>query len=217
MECKDSVKAIISINREAKKNKHSFEDFLYLVMGDATGTSAVILLLAIIFYAASPVALFLVFGAYSGGMRWIITLVVITTLAIVAIYLMKKGLRRQEHRAGKSEAQMEFSGELSSLTEALERASMGYVYSQQLLRERLCEGILDKLGSARALSEDEMVDKLNSGETDFVGDDVLAKFLMKNRRGAEGWEETQHIAGKGKSKERGGKFMVEIKVILDLM
>ena len=82
------------------------------------------------------------------------------------------------------------------------------------MRERLCENIINKLALARDLSEDEIITKLEADDTEFVRDEILAKFLMMNRRGNKGWEDVQ-LAGKGKSTERGQRFMNEIEVILD--
>jgi hypothetical protein len=61
-----------------------------------------------------------------------------------------------------------------------------------------------------------MTDMLESGNADFVGDEFLAKFLLANRRGVQGWEDVRDHA-KGKSAERGRKFMLEIDEIMKSM
>lgn len=210
----DTVKASVVVERKREANKHAWEDFLYLMMGEATPGNAVMLILALIFFGMAPVLLMLFFANYSGGFRWLLTLAIVTFLGLVAVYLMKRGTRVRKASLEKVEVQTEFPGQLTEVTEAVDRGGAGYVYSQQMLRERLCEDIIDKVALLRDLSRDEIITMLEKGKTDFIGDELIAKFLLRNRRGSKGWEETQ-FAGKGKSAERGQKFMVEIELILD--
>ncbi|MCK5310126.1 MAG: hypothetical protein KAJ64_05715, partial [Thermoplasmata archaeon] len=113
----------------------------------------------------------------------------------------------------KKEVKTEFEGQLTEVAEAVERGSVGYVYSQQLLRERLCEDIIQKLALARDMSEEEILDELEAGNHDLIGDELLLKFLEQNSRGTKSWN--KDLVGQGKSTERGQKFMMEIEVILD--
>jgi membrane protein implicated in regulation of membrane protease activity len=208
------VQSSISVERKREGKKHAFDDILYLLMGDATIGNAIILVLTIIFFGTTPVVLILLFANYIGGMRWLLSLAIVTALGILALYLMKRGMKRKRKFDNKEEVQTEFPGQLTEVTDAVERGSIGYVYSQQLMRERLCEAIINKLALARDLSADEIITKLEKEDTEFIGDEILEIFLLDNRRGTKGWDETQ-LAGKGKSAERGKKFMIEIEVILD--
>ncbi|MFO7618498.1 MAG: hypothetical protein R6W91_02410 [Thermoplasmata archaeon] len=216
MDHESSLAEVLCAERSAKKDKHSFEDLLYTLMGDATPGNVVMLIFAMTFFAATPIAMLMLFGTYSGGMRWLITLGTIAMMGVVAILLMKRGLARQRSQSAPREAQTAFPGELTKLTEAIGRASSGYVYSQQMVRERLCEDMVNKLGMARDLGPDEMAAMLESGNTEFIGDPVLASFLLENRRGVKGWEDISTQA-KGKSAERGGKFMLEMDDIMKRM
>lgn len=208
-----TMQASVQIGRQREVNKHSFDDILYLLMGDSTIGNAVLLILTMVFFASAPVLLLLLFANYSGGMRWLLTLAMVTTLGILAVYLMKRGTMKSLVHEKRKDVQTEFRGQLTEVTAAVERGAAGYVYSQQMMRERLCENIINKLALARNLSTDEIITKLENGDTDFVGDDMLTKFLAKNRRGNENQEPI--LAGKGKSAERGKKFMSEIELILD--
>jgi len=207
------IQASISVKREREGNKHAFEDILYLIMGDASISSTLVLLITIIFFGTAPVLLILFFANYSGGMRWLISLGIVTFLGLLAIYLMKRGTRKKRVFDRKKDLQTEFTGQLTEVTEAVERGTSGYVYSQQIMRERLCENAINKLALARDMSEDEIITKLKKEDTEFIGDEILAKFLIKNRRGTKGWD--KNLEGKGRSTERGNRFMTEIEIILD--
>ncbi len=208
------VQSSISVERKREGKKHVLDDILYLLMGDDSITNAIIILITIIFFATVPVLLILLFANYSGGMRWLLTLAIVTALGVLALYLMKRGIQKKRTFDEKNDVQTEYPGQLTEVTDAIERGSVGYVYSQQLMRERLCENIINKLALTRDISADEIITKLEDNDTEFVADEILEKFLIKNRRGTSGWDDTQ-FAGKGKSAERGKKFMTEIEVILD--
>ena len=209
-----TVQSSISVERKREGKKHSFDDILYLIMGDATVTNAIILILTIIFFGTVPIVMVLLLANYSGGMRWLLTLAIVTVLGVLALYLMKRGTLKKRTFDKKNDVQTEFTGQLTEATDAIERGFLGYVYSQQLMRERMCENIINKLALARDLSADEIITKWENDDTEFVGDEILEKFLIKNRRGTSGWDDTQ-FAGKGKSAERGKQFMTEIEIILD--
>ena len=208
-----TVTSSISIERKREATKHTMDDILFLIMGDASFASAIILLFTIIFFGTIPVVMILLFANYSGGMRWLITLGIVAIMGFLAVYLMKRGTRQRPNYDKKKEVKTEFIGQLTETNDAVERGSIGYVYSQQLLRERLCEDIINKLALARDMSEEEIISNLEKDNYDIVGDEMLAKFLKKFRRGTKGWD--KDLVGKGKSDERGQKFMIEIEVILD--
>ncbi|MDO9537586.1 MAG: hypothetical protein Q7J68_04630 [Thermoplasmata archaeon] len=216
MEFESSVKAMVSAERGTKGKGHALEDILYIVMGEASLANAFVMICAMIFFATIPLAMIFLFGAYSGGMRWLITLGTITVMGFVAIYLMKRGTKSGRKGQADKKAQTIFPGELTGLTETVERGAAGYAYSQQVIRERLCESSLNKLGLARDLDLEEMIARLDRGEGSFVGDEVLARFIASNRRGTENGGD-QIAQAKGKSAERGRKFMIEIEDIIKRM
>ena len=213
MENDSVVRNHISVDRKRQAKKHTLDDILFLIMGDASIASALILLFTIIFFGTVPVVMILLFANYSGGMRWLLTLGIVAVLGFMAVYLMKRGTRRKRTYDDKKEVKTEFEGQLTEVAEAVERGSVGYVYSQQLLRERLCEDIIQKLALARDMSEEEILNQLEAGNHDLIGDELLLKFLEQNSRGTKSWN--KDLVGQGKSTERGQKFMMEIEVILD--
>ncbi len=208
------IQASISTKRKREVDKRTMDDLLYQVFGDVTIIDAIITILVMVTFATVPVVMLILFANYSGGMRWLLTLAMVAGLGILAVYLMKRGTIKRRTLNEKNDVKTEFKGQLTEVTEAVSRSSSGYVYSQQLLRERMCENIINKLVLARDLSEDEIIAKLKKKDTSFVGDEILEIFLLDHRRGTSGWEDTQ-FAGKGKSAERGKNFMIEIEVILD--
>jgi hypothetical protein len=213
MDYEASVKGCIVIDRRTEKKKHSFDDFLYMLMGDATPANILIMIFIVSFFAATPIAMLMLFGTYSGGMGWLITLGAITAMGLVAIYMMKRGIKRQAVLTDEREAKMSYPGELTGLTETFERAADGYVYSQQMIRERLCDITIDKIGLARDLDREEITSRLEKDDASFTDDKFLALFLKANRRGARDLDEAR-MHGKGRSKDRGAKFMLEIDEIL---
>jgi hypothetical protein len=216
MDYESSVMGCVSIDRRVEKKKHSFDDILYMLMGDATPGNILVMIFTVSFFAATPLAMLLLLGTYSGGMGWLITLGAITAMGLVAIYLMKRGIKRQVIAEKMPEAKLSYPGELTGLTETFERAADGYVYSQQMIRERLCDITIDKIGLARDMDQDEIIKMLEKGDASFTDDKFLAQFLKANRRGAHDLDEAR-MHGKGKSKERGAKFMLEIDEILKHM
>jgi membrane protein implicated in regulation of membrane protease activity len=213
-DCELSVKGEISASRtSAGGRRQALDDILFLLMGEATPGNLLVMIFAFAIFASVPMAMMLLMGSYSGGMRWMITLGMVAVMGFTAVYLMRRGTRMKRAPAEAKEPKTEFRGELTNLTDAANRASSGYVYSQQVLRERLCEDMLDKLGMVRDLGPDDMTAMLEAKDTSFVGDDVLARFLLENRRSTRGWEENK-MQAKGKSAERGREFMIEIDEIL---
>lgn len=156
---------------------------------------------------------FISYSFVSGAMQWILVLLVITLIGLVVIYFMRKGIQKREK--GKVEKRMsQFTGELARLHEAVGRGADGYKYSQYMIREQLAEVIAHKVRLGRGISPGRM-EKLMEDESEVkrvVGDEVLAKFILGNRRGAEGWSDK--VSGKKRSKESGITFIKEIDEIL---
>ncbi len=213
MDSQTVARGEVVAERAMPKETNRLDNFLYLIMGEASLANLIVMLFAISFFAATPIAMLMLFGAYSGGMRWLITLGMVAVMGFVAIFLMKRGVERRRELSEAGGPRTEFRGEMTSLTEAMARAESGYSYSQQTLRERLCEDILNKLSVIRDLDIERMNAMLDAGDAEFVGDETVARFLLENRRGTKGWDDTQYQT-KGKSAERGKKFMSEIDEIL---
>ena len=216
MDPENSVKGIVSVNRKTEDKKNTLDDIIFMLIGDATAANIIMIIFAVGFFSAVPIAMLMVFGTYSGGMRWLISLGLIAAMAVVAIFLMKRGVAHQAENSAKVLAKTSYPGELTGLTEAFERAWAGYVYSQQIIRERLSDITIDKVALARDMGREEIVERLESSKGSVIEDVILSKFVRLNRRGAQKWEDSR-THGKGKSKERGEKFMLEIDDILSRM
>ncbi|MDD4308107.1 MAG: hypothetical protein PHU53_04795 [Thermoplasmata archaeon] len=216
MDDEHSVRDMVYINRKAAKKKHSLDDILFLLVGDATAGNILTMVFAVCFFAATPIAMLLFFGAYSGGMRWLIVLALVTAMASVAIYLMRRGVVKHAEAEAIAKTVTSYPGELTKLTDAFGRAAEGYVYSQQVIRERVCEIAIDRIALARGLDREQVIGMLEDGDVTCVGDQFLAQFLLTRRKGAQKSEESQ-AQTKGKSRERGERFMLEIDEILNHM
>ncbi len=188
------------------------DDLVYMILGDMTAGNILVMGFAIVLFGATPAAMLLLFGTYSDGMRWLIGLGLVTAMGFVALYIMRMGLAKEAGDSKSRPAQTEYTGELTKLTEAFERAADGYVYSQQVIRERLCDVIISKEAQAREMGEEEITDMLEAGKTGILADAALDGFLRENRRGAKSGVES---SVKGKSKERGERFMTDIDGIMD--
>lgn len=187
-------------------------DIAYMVIGEASPGEIFAMAFAVVLFAATPAAMLLLFGAYSDGMRWLIGLGLVTALGIVALYVMRMGLAKEPVRATGPGPRTEYTGQLSQLTDAFERAGEGYAYSQHLIRERLCEIIVAREAQSRDMGEEQIWDMVEAGRKGVIGDALLDRFLTENRRGAGG---TGATISKGRSRERGERFMAEVDLIIE--
>jgi hypothetical protein len=211
LEFESSVKGEVSAERHLKQDERTWDDLVYMVLGDATAGNILVMVFAVVFFGATPVAMLLLFGTYSDGMRWLIGLGLIAAMGFMAVYIMRMGLAKDAVAQERSPAKTQYPGELTHLTEAMERAADGYAYSQQVIRERLCNIIVSKEAQARNMGEEEILDMLEAGKPGILDDTVLDDFLRQNRPGALAQEA---INAKGRSRERGVRFMAEIDNII---
>jgi len=210
-----AVSARVSLSQSDVKSEEK-EDIWYSIFGENDWKGVLILVVYVLAYGGIFAVGIFSFGFFSGGMRWLIVLFVASALAAASILLMKRGVEifpMNEESRNKITA---FRGELADLTDIAERGRSGMAYSQQIIRERVVDLILDMVRLSQGLGEDEIKRALDSGDASFVGDDALARFLLENRREAAGWDEK--VKGhKGTSQKRGKIFIVEINEILNRM
>ena len=207
------VNATLSLDREGDANRRSLDDMIYMVMGEATPGNILMMIFAVTFFGAAPLAMLFLFGTYSGGMGWLIVLGLVTAMGAVAVFLMSRGLARHPEAIPERIPMTRYPGKLTSLTETFERAGAGYIYSQQVIREKLCDIAIDKIALARDMDGEEIMSLLEKGDAGFTDDRFLSLFLLANRRGAKSQDEML-MQGKGKSKERGEKFILEIDEVM---
>jgi hypothetical protein len=206
-----SGKVVMNLDRKIPKDKD--DDLWFLFFGDADwGSIFVTFMYVVAFGLLLGVGIFS-YGFFSGGMRWLMVLFLTTCLAIVTVLLMKRGIESIGFEVTRSPPVDVFRGDLTNLTEITERASLGYAYSQQLIRERVAEALADKVRIVEGLTEEEMFKLLEKKEVPNVRNEELARFIVDNKRGADGWDDK--VKKDGRSKEAGRIFIREINEILD--
>ena len=73
--------------------------------------------------------------------------------------------------------------------------------------------VRDRIALIKDLDRETIYAMLEDGKALNIGDRFLELFISTHRRGAQSWDESR-AAGKGRSKERGEKFMLEIDEVL---
>ena len=129
---------------------------------------------------------------------------------------MKRGVERQRVEGPAESPQTEYTGDLTDLTETVERASYGYAYSQGIIKQRIAGILIHKLADLLDTSQEDITKLLEKDDAGFVEDERIKEFLLKNWHGAENPEVTGSRLRKH-SKERGKRFMIEVNEVLDTM
>ena len=207
-----SVKGIIGFDI---KNEAKIEDEVpmgEILLGTADWRS-ILMNFFIFFFFALIISIPLITYAFaSGGMQWIIVLLVISILALYITAIMRRGIQPRE-QVKRVEVVKDFTGDLSRLTESVKRGGEGFNYSQQIIREQIAEAVIHKVRLGRGISHRQMTQVLDEKRTTIVGDDDIMDFMVNNQKSAEGW--TDKVAGKrGDKKEGGARFINEVDEIL---
>lgn len=208
----DKISKTIKISLKYEADDKKDDDIWYVLIGDADWSS-----IAVIFLYVFALGFLLVVGIFSyaffsSGMQWVFVLFILSVIAFISVMFMKRGKKHKKTYKKQEPPQVVFFGELSKLTETLERAKGGFAYSQQLVRERIAEAIVDKARMGNNMDRDEIVIMLRERNTSFIGSEHLANFLMENKRELSKWDKM--VKGKGRSKESGKKFMREIDIVM---
>lgn len=215
MESENTVGERVTLSLDLDRPTDKDDDIWYILFGDADwGTILVSAIYIVAFGGLLAIGIFS-YNIFSGGMRWLIALFLTSCLAVVSVLMMKRGVQRQKEDHVDKAPKTSFPGQLSDLTNIVERASSGFAYSQQLIRERAAEVLTDKARISKGMDDEDVARSLEQGDASFIKDEHLAKFLLENKRGADGWDEK--VKREGRSKESGRRFMVEINEILDRM
>ncbi len=226
---------IMANNNEAALDRSSYvsthveitpSDTLKLVEGKLIGESLLgptgirelfINALVLVFYLVLLSIPFVSFAFVSGGMRWIIVVMVVTTIALYTVYVMNMGIQKKAWKKTIMEKKY-FSGDLSRANDIITRGAGGYSYSQQLMREMMAEAMIEKIRLGRGMTTREIEMAIDEPERfrDIVDDEIIATFILANQKKAEGWSD--RISRKKSDREKtesGRKFMLEIKDILE--
>ena len=187
------------------------------LLGPTGARELLINAMVLVFYLVLLSIPFISFAFVSGGMRWIIVVMVVTTIALYTIYIMNMGIQKRIWKKTIMEKKY-FSGDLSRTNDIITRGAGGYSYSQQLMREMMAEAMIEKIRQGRGMTIREIEMAIDEPERfrEIVGDEAMAAFILANQKKAEGWSDRTSRKKSDREKvESGRKFMLEIKDILE--
>lgn len=208
----ESVTRTIKIGLKPGSGDSKDDDIWYVLIGEADVSSVAVVFLYVFVMGFLLVAGIFSYAFISGGMQWILVLFILTIIAVLFVLFIRRGIRIRKAKTKSKPPQEVFTGELVELTETLGRAKGGFSYSQQLVRERIAEAIVDKVRAGGNLDRDEVLILLKEGDTSFIGNEHLARFLLENKRELSKWD--KRAKKKSGSKERGRRFMTEIDNVM---
>ncbi|MCK5039290.1 MAG: hypothetical protein KAS16_09350 [Thermoplasmata archaeon] len=182
-----------------------------------TGMSEMIINGAVlIFYIVLLSIPFISFAFVSGGMRWILVVGAVTAIGLYTVYVMNLGIQKRKFDLPAKDKVL-FSGELSRVNDIVHRGSVGYNYSQHLMREMIAETLIEKVRLGRGMTYREIEKTLETPSQfiDIVGDREMAGFILNNWKKAEGWsDKVSRKKNDNQKKDSGQIFMSEIDNIL---
>jgi hypothetical protein len=184
---------------------------------DASYVGETLLVLAFLGAAMSMLVIpFAVYATYSGSLRWIITLALVTVAALAAFWFIYP-LGAKPRGEPPSESFGKDKGKYASLIEMAERAGQGYAYSQKALNDRMADAFLEKFRIRKGLGPGEVF-KLSENEkelADACGDAELARFVIRSKAAISEQAERKRFSSKRLMMGRGAKFNVEARGIID--
>ncbi len=182
-----------------------------------SGMSEIIINIAVLaFYAILLSIPFVSFAFVSGGMRWILVVGTVTAIGLYTVYVMNRGIQKREFES-RVKDRILFSGELSRVNDIVQRGSVGYSYSQYLMREMIAEALITRIRLGRGMTSREIENVLETPDRfrDIVGDEEMADFILGNWKKAEGWSDrVSRKKNDAQKKESAQRFMLEIDEIL---
>ncbi|MCK4367600.1 MAG: hypothetical protein KAW84_06605 [Thermoplasmata archaeon] len=134
-------------------------------------------------------AMMLFYAQFSGILRWIIVLLLISSMGFGIAYLSSRNTTSPE-RLSPDHMQRDVQwGEIARLTGILRRAEKNYRYSQLEAVERIRKTVIDRIQSQRDISDEEMGDALQDEERlmELVGDEEVAVFLLASEKDLSNW------------------------------
>ena len=141
---------------------------------------AVLILVAAVFYAQ-----------YSGALRWLIAVGVLTAGAYIVVRFV--GTRTRDPRPFRPVPQTDSraTGDLRSLSTTLDRASAGLKYSQVMFAARMTGAFLEKVRLSRGIRPEDM--RLMHADPErlleLIGDVEVVTFILKSERDHRHWPE----------------------------
>ncbi|MEW5937462.1 MAG: hypothetical protein AB1665_06565 [Candidatus Thermoplasmatota archaeon] len=152
------------------------------------------------------------YAMYSGAVRWLLSLLIISAVAVAALAAIhpKKGRVIAEMPP----ISIRERGAFDELVDVTRRASLGFKYSQVMLSERVADAFVEKVRIARGIPT---IDALSSARDEermrsLCGDEELARFVVRSRA-AVGRPISR--LRRGRRSREGQRYMKETMEILD--
>jgi hypothetical protein len=186
----------------------SDDGFLKDQEGHWGGTLMVIAYLVVAF--TMIVMPFAMYALYSGAMRWILTIVMITIAGLVAIKVLyplgeriKMGGAVQSPRADKDN--------YDALKEMAKRAERGFLYSQKALNERMAEAFLQKLRVKRGIQPHALYRLAEDKKRlyQLCGDKEIASFVVDSKAAMALKTERRSLFGKKGMAKEGAAYRIK--------
>lgn len=184
-----------------------------LLLGSAGAREVIMNFLVFFFFFMIASVPFISYAFASGGMQWIIVLLIITILALYIATTLRRGLQPVEKPERVVTGDF-YTGDLARLTDSVKRGAEGYSYSQQVIREQIAEAIIHRIRLGRGITHEQMKKVMDDNLTTVVGDEEIMQFIQSNKKEAEGWSDK--VSGrKRQGRADGERFLDEIEQILE--
>ena len=149
------------------------------------------LILFLIIFLSPPFLYFIFYMGYSGILRWIAMLFVVSVVSISVIhYIWKESIQVQKltHNPNLNQC---FYGDLTKLASTLKRASNGLFYSQMVIIIRIKDAFLEKLAISRNLSPTDLKKVKRDKEKlmTLIENQELVDFVLWSEEIDEKWDE----------------------------
>jgi hypothetical protein len=173
-----------------------------------TGPGALLL-----FVAFAILGLLLYYAQFSGSVRWLLAIGIVSILAGLAWYQVSRRTAPLGPLASTPEEGPSKTGELGSVAAAVRRADGGLLYSQVQVTSRARDAFLERARLSLGLSPDAMreVQRDRAALRQSIGDEALADFLHLRTPDLE--EKYRWVL----RARQGGAFGVRLREILARM
>jgi hypothetical protein len=177
-----------------------------------------LLVLAFLGVAISMLAIpFAVYATYSGSLRWIITLALVTIAALAGLRALYPLGAKGDSPAAEERFARDDGGRYGPLKEMSDRARQGYAYSQKALSERMADAFLEKMRIRKGLDPG-TVYMLSGNEAALgaaCGDAELARFVVESKAAmSEDPERRKRFTSRKEMLERGSAYVSRTEAII---
>ncbi|MFQ6127681.1 MAG: hypothetical protein ACE5QW_02090 [Thermoplasmata archaeon] len=134
-------------------------------------------------------ALLLFYAQFSGVLRWIIVLLIVSSMGFGVAFLSSRKTSSPERLSSVSDIEKRPWNEISRLIGILERAEKNYRYSQLAALERIRRAIIDGIQTQRDISDEEIEKIVHDRNRliEITDDEEVADFLLASERDLSNW------------------------------